>query len=74
VDLTLLVLNVEGELALQHVVNLAWIVPMHHRWTAIGRHPQFDGEQRAVCLGVGGHNGDLLGAECQTFMTVMIDR
>jgi hypothetical protein len=41
------ILGVEGELALQDEVDLAWVVPVHDRRAAAGRHADLDGEQRA---------------------------
>ena len=59
--------DVEGELALEHVVDLARLVPVHHRWPAAGRHPDLDGEDRAAGLGPGGQHDDLVGAQPPAF-------
>jgi len=67
------VLYVEGELAVDDVVDLARIMSMHHRRTAAGVHPEVDGEERAVGLGAGGHDDGLLRTDCQSFMAI-IDR
>ena len=40
--------DVEGQFPGEHPVDLAGRVPVHHRWAAARRHPQFDGEQIAA--------------------------
>ena len=54
--------DVEGELALEHVVDLAGGVPVHDRRATAGRHPDQAGEERAAGLGAGGQHDDLVGA------------
>ena len=52
---------------MQDEVDLARVVPVHDRRAAAGRHEDLDGEQRAACLGAGGVDDDLVGAQPQAF-------
>ena len=67
-------LGVEGEFALQHVVDLARSVTMHHRWAATRLHPQVHREQRAAGFGATGQHRDLVGSHVQTTQWARIDR
>src|SRR6185312_15082242 len=67
--------DVEGELALEHVVDLAGFVPVHDRRAAPGRHAYLHGEQRTARLRAGGEHGDLVAPEPDAFRGArMIDR
>jgi hypothetical protein len=54
--------DVEGELPLNHVVDLARVVPVHDRRSTAGRHPDTNGEQRTAGLGTGRKHRDLVGS------------
>jgi hypothetical protein len=57
--------QIEGELALEHVVDLARRVPMHDRGAASGRHAHQAGEDRAAGLGAAAEDDELVGAHGQ---------
>ncbi len=66
--------DVEGELALAHEVDLARLVPVQHRRTATGPHPDLHREQRTVGLGAGRQHGDFVAAEREVLGPGSIDR
>ena len=66
--------DVEGELAVAHVVDLAGIVSVHDRWTPTWWHLDLDSEQGAAGLRAGRQNGDLVGAQAQPLRSGQVDR
>jgi hypothetical protein len=66
--------DVEGELALGHVVDLAGFVAVHDRRAPAGAHEDLDGEQGAAGLGRRGEDRHLVGSQEYAFARGAIDR
>jgi hypothetical protein len=64
--------DVEDELALEHVVDLARCVPVHDRRAATRRHPQQDGEEVTAVVFAAGEDDELVGAQGEPFGGVEI--
>ena len=66
--------EIEGELALLHVVDLAGSMAMHDRRTSPRRHPDLDREERTPGVCTTGNDGQFIGAEREPLDSGTIDR
>ena len=71
---TVHIADIEGELAFEDVIDLAWTMSVNYWRTAPRRHPDFDGEQVAVRLSAGCEDRDLVQPEPKTLGDRAIDR
>jgi hypothetical protein len=73
-DRAVVVAEIEGELALEHVVDLAGRVPVHDGRPAARWHAGLDGEDGAAGLRRGREDRELVGAENDPLGFATIDR
>ena len=66
--------DIEGELAVDDVIDLARIVSVHDGRAATRWHAHHDGEQRAARFRAGGQHGERVSSQRELYSCVRIDR